>query len=157
MACFRQGCALALSAVLWATAAGAAEKDQALIARVLYNRPVLVVDLGMHTSEISSASVDADGRWGVTGSTDKTVRVWSLANGTLKRTIRLPAGPGPIGNANTVAISPDGSLISVGGVTPEIKQFVRKTGVMVGLITKGLHNSVSRLAYSPDGTRLGNL
>jgi hypothetical protein len=51
----------------------------------------------------------------VTGSIDKTVRVWSLADGALARTIRLPAGPGNVGKAYAVALSPDGELIAAGG------------------------------------------
>ena len=53
----------------------------------------------------------------MTGSDDKTVRVWSLADGTLVRTIRLPAGPGNVGKVYAVAISPDGALIAAGGWT----------------------------------------
>jgi WD40 repeat protein len=48
----------------------------------------------MHTAPITSADVDAAGRHAVTGSDDKTARIWSVANGRLERTIRLPAGPG---------------------------------------------------------------
>jgi WD40 repeat protein len=58
--------------------------------------------------------VSRDGSWAVTGSDDKTVRIWSLATGALLRTIRLPAGPGEVGKAYAVAISPDGALIAAG-------------------------------------------
>ena len=63
----------------------------------LYDRPVLVVDPGMHTADIRQAGVDRQGRWAVTGSLDKTVRVWALADGALLRTIRVPAGHGNVG------------------------------------------------------------
>jgi WD40 repeat protein len=101
MAVVRQGPAVTLS--LTPGAAG------------LFDRPVLVVDPGMHTAMIWRTATDRDGSWAVTGSDDKTVRVWSLADGTLSRTIRLPAGPGDVGKAYAVAISPDGTLIAAGG------------------------------------------
>ena len=59
----------------------------------LYEQPVLTIDPGMHTAPIRAVSADAAGRLAVTGSYDKTVRVWSLTDGKLLRTIRVPAGP----------------------------------------------------------------
>ena len=59
MASFRQGCVLALSLTLWAAATLAADQPPA----VLYDRPVLVVDPGMHTAIIRRAATDQDGRW----------------------------------------------------------------------------------------------
>ena len=66
---------------------------------------------------IKRADVDAAGRYAVTGSDDKTVRVWSVEDGRLLRTIRLPAGPGNVGKVYAVAISPDGELVAAGGWT----------------------------------------
>jgi len=83
----------------------------------LYEQPMLVVDPGMHTAMIISVAVDAAGRVAVTGSDDKTVRVWSLADGKLKRTIRMPAGPDNIGKIYAVALNPDGDLVAAGGWT----------------------------------------
>jgi WD40 repeat protein len=48
----------------------------------------------MPTNEIKDAAVDAEGRWAVTGSEDKTVRVWSLADGALLRTVPVPVWTG---------------------------------------------------------------
>jgi len=116
MAYLRLGFSIAVSLVLFAAPAPAA--DQPLAPRPgFYDRPVLAIDLGMHTNDIVSAGADAEGRWGVTGSHDKTVRVWSLADGALLLTIRLPAGPGDLGQGRSVAMSPDGALIAVGGWT----------------------------------------
>jgi hypothetical protein len=64
-------------------------------AQTLYDRPVLIVDPDMHTAIFRGAAVDAAGRFLVTDSDDKTVRIWS--DGTLLRTIRMPAGSGHIG------------------------------------------------------------
>jgi hypothetical protein len=124
----------------------------------LYDRPVLVVDPGRHTAPIKRASVDAAGRFAVTGSDDKTVRVWSLADGALLRTIRVPAGPGNVGKIFAVAISPDGALIAAGGWTADrppafIHLFDRASGATVKRIG-GLPNVVHHLAFSPDGRYL---
>ena len=127
----------------------------------LYEQPVLVVDPGMHTARINSVAVDAAGRLAVTGSDDKTVRVWSLADGKLLRTIRMPAGPGNIGKIYAVAMSPDGDLVAAGGWTkwtedaPEdlIYLFEAKTGKMVQVIS-GLPATTASLAFSPDGRYL---
>jgi WD40 repeat protein/uncharacterized caspase-like protein len=126
----------------------------------LFDGPVLVVDPGMHTAVIKSASADKDGRWAVTGSDDKTVRVWSLADGALLRTIRLPAGPGYVGQVYAVAMSPDGALIAAGGWTrggdkgdEQIYLFDRETGGQSRRIP-GLPGFVNHLTFSPDGRRL---
>ena len=83
----------------------------------LFERPVLALDPGLHTAPIRRADVDRSGSYAVTGSDDRTVRVWSVADGTLLRTIRLPVGPGDVGKVYAVAISPDGALIAAGGWT----------------------------------------
>jgi WD40 repeat protein len=152
---------LALLLTLWLGAAAAqAQGTAAAQSAGLFDRPVLVVDPGMHTAMIRRASADRDGRWVVTGSDDKTVRVWSLADGALLRTIRMPAGPGDVGKVYAVAMSPDGALIAVGGWTgPDpgpmsIYLFDRATGAMVRPPIDGLPNVVSHLTFSPDGTRV---
>jgi WD40 repeat protein len=158
MASFRQGRAVALILALWSSAA-LAQQPSADVG--LYDRPVLVVDPGMHTAPIKRADADRAGQWAVTGSEDKTVRVWSLADGALVRTIRLPAGPGEVGEVDAVAISPDGTVIAVGGWTrtitttdgEQIYLFERVSGALVERID-GLPASVVALAFSPDGRHL---
>lgn len=125
----------------------------------LYDRPTLIVDPGRHTAMINRASVDAAGRFAVTGSDDKTVRVWSLEGGGLLRSIRVPAGPGNVGKIFAVAISPDGAVIAAGGWTagdrqpPNLYLFDRASGALIKRIY-GLPNAVLHLVFSPDGRRL---
>jgi hypothetical protein len=87
----------------------------------LYDRPVLAIDPGMHTGLISTQAVDARSRFAVTGSDDRTVRVWSIADGNLLRTIWIPQGPESVGMIYAVAISPDGSTIAAGGWTERLR------------------------------------
>ena len=158
MAVLRVCFAFLLTLLLGTADAGAAD-PQTNAQPGLFEPPVLVVDPGMHTAGIYRASADKRGRWVVTGSDDKTVRVWSLADGALVRTIRLPAGPGNVGKVYAVAISPDSALVAAGGYTGANVQsmavylFDRDTGALVHRI-RGLPNVVYHLVFSPDGTQL---
>jgi sugar lactone lactonase YvrE len=128
-------------------------------AQNLYERPVLVVDPGMHTAASNAAAVDAAGRFLVTGSEDKTVRIWSASDGKLLRTIRIPAGPDDIGMVSAVAISPDGNIVAAGGWGEgppgglSVYLFDRSTGKMTRRIG-GLPSVVNDLAFSADGRYL---
>ncbi len=79
--------------------------------------PILRIETGMHTAAIPRIDVDAQERYLVTGSEDKTVRVWSLPNGKLLRVLRPPIGEGYEGQIYAVAISPDGKTVAAGGRT----------------------------------------
>jgi hypothetical protein len=117
-------------------------------------RPVLTIDSGMHTARIMNAAVNKEAHFAVTGFLDKTVRVWSLPDGHLFKTIRLPAGEGNIGQVYAVAMSPDDNLIAAGGWTTEasdkgsIYLFDRTTGQMTERI-RGLPDVVTKLEFYP--------
>lgn len=120
-------------------------------------RPILRIEAGMHTAPIHRIDVDAQGRYLVTGSEDKTVRVWSLPEGKLLRVLRPPVGEGNEGKVNAVAISPDGRLIACGGWTGyewdksrSLYLFDRESGSLVRRIP-GLPNVVFDLCFSRDG------
>jgi WD40 repeat protein len=121
--------------------------------------PILRIETGMHTAMIKRVSVDAANRFLVTGSEDKTVRVWELPSGTLLRVLRPPVGAGNEGKIYSVAISPDGQTIAAGGWTGyewekanSIYLFDRASGRVVQRIS-GLR-VVDHLVYSPDGRYL---
>ena len=77
--------------------------------------PILRIDPGMHTALIRRIGVDATCRLLVTGSIDKTVRLWGLPEGKLLRTLRPPIGPGNNGQVRAVTVAPDGSWVAAGG------------------------------------------
>ncbi len=127
---------------------------------------MLRIDPGMHTAPIWRIGVDAQARWLVTASDDKTARVWNLKTGQLERVLRAPIGPNFEGRILSVALSPDGTTVVVGGFTqyngggtelaPEgqsLYVFDRSTGRVVKRIG-GQPNIVLDLAYSSDGRYL---
>jgi WD40 repeat protein len=126
----------------------------------LYDRPVLAVDPGMHTGTLSAQAVDAEGRYAVTGGDDRTVRIWSVADGKLRQTIFIPVGPDQVGDVYAVAISPDGSTIAAGGFTEKMQGgtvvylFDRESGALVRRIHGDLPDAVAFLTFSPDGRYL---
>jgi WD40 repeat protein len=61
--------------------------------------PQVALETGMHTDAVWRIAVDRAERLLVSGSDDKTIRVWDLATGTLERTIRVPAAPGNVGGS----------------------------------------------------------
>ncbi len=149
--------------MLLAVPEAAPAKEGAAVTRAgppagLHAEPFLVPDPGTHTATIRRMDADAAGRFLVTGSDDKSVRVWSREGGRRVRTIRVPAGPGHLGKVFAVALSPDGGTIAAGGFTDprspqHIYLFDRASGHQVGLIG-GLPSVARHLAFSPDGTRL---
>ncbi|HME23662.1 MAG TPA: hypothetical protein VKI44_20440 [Acetobacteraceae bacterium] len=126
----------------------------------LYDRPMLAVDPGMHSASINSLDVDANGHFAVTGSNDRTVRIWSVADGKLSRTIWIPAGPENVGSVYAVAISPDGATIAAGGYTESrnggtaIYIFDRGSGTLVQRIHDNVPDVTQFLTFSPDGRYL---
>lgn len=85
--------------------------------------PILRIETGMHVAMIRRIVADSNGRWLVTASDDKSLRVWDLNNvGATGRSplqpvriIRPPIGEGNEGKLYSVALSPDGSIIACGG------------------------------------------
>ncbi len=121
--------------------------------------PILRIETGTHTAPIGRIGVDAAGRFLVTGSHDKTVRVWSLPEGQLVQTLRVPIGEGKEGQVYAVAISPDGSTVAASGwTTPtgtneNIYLFDRSSGRLIRRL-RGLPIVILHLTYSRDGRYL---
>ncbi len=128
--------------------------------------PILKIETAMHTAAIRRIGIDAANRFLVTGSDDKTVRVWELPSGRLLTVLRPPVGPGNEGKIYAVAISPDGKTVACGGWTQwnqgssaqategnTIYLFNRATGKLTRRI-EGLPAIIGHLSFSPDGAFL---
>jgi WD40 repeat protein len=81
----------------------------------LSSEPMLRIEAGMHTAPIKKFSLSADGTLMVTGAADKAVRIWSLPDGRLLRTLRVTIDAADGGKVFAVALSPDGTIAAVGG------------------------------------------
>ena len=117
---------------------------------------ILRMEMGMHSAWINNIGIDAQNQFIVTGSMDKTVRLWELSTGKLVKIFRPPIGEGPTGMIFAVAVSPDGKTIACGGMTKSesetsysIYLFDRESGKLVQRI-RGL-SYIVRIAYSKDG------
>ncbi|GER92398.1 hypothetical protein A45J_0113 [hot springs metagenome] len=119
--------------------------------------PILRIETGMHTAVIRRISIDRDERFLVTGSEDKTIRLWELRTGKLLKTLRPPIDEGKEGMIYAVAISPDGRYIAGGGLTGDewdktfsIYIFERQRGALIKRID-GLPEAILHLSFSKDG------
>ncbi|ASF48105.1 caspase family protein [Methylovulum psychrotolerans] len=125
--------------------------------RPIANTPFLRLETGMHTAPIRQIAIDAQERYLVTASEDKTARVWDLHSGALLQILRPPIGEGDEGKLYTVAMSPDGAEVAVGGFTgrdnyPDyhIYLFDRASGRLQRHIA-ALPGRIHLLVYSSDG------
>ena len=122
------------------------------------SEPILSVEVGTHNAGIMRIAMDPSNRILVTGSEDKTVRVWDISGrGELLRILRPPVDAGNVGEIKSVALSPDGGTVACGGFTgsPQagdawVFLFDRATGAMTRRLG-GLPGPVHHLAYTNDG------
>jgi WD40 repeat protein len=119
--------------------------------------PVLRIETAMHTAVVWRVAVDAACTTMATASEDKTVRVWSLPDGRLKRTVRLPIGDTDGGKARAVTLSPDGRWLVAGGWDAFPTSDAIYVTDLVGGRTQRFgtfENVVKHLAFSRDGGRI---
>lgn len=118
------------------------------------------IDSESHAAPIVRLAADPARDIVVTGSDDKTARVWSLSTGRQLAVLHTPVGAGRIGRVFGVAIHPRDDLVAVAGSAsqgatpaPSIWLFELSTGRYVRRFeARGEH--VRRLTWSDDGRLL---
>jgi len=103
-----------------------------------------------HTGYVWSVAYSPDGRCIISGSHDKTIRIWDAKTGTA---IGEPL-EGYADHLRCVASSPDGKHIISGSADSTIRIWDAKTGAAIGRPLTGHASIVKSIAFSPDGQHI---
>jgi WD40 repeat protein/serine/threonine protein kinase len=101
-----------------------------------------------HAGGVSSVAFSPDGTQIVSGSWDRTIKVWNAFRGEETRTLK-----GHTGDISSVAFSPDGTQIISGSYDKTIKVWNAISGEETNTL-KGHQGGVFSVAISPDGTQI---
>lgn len=106
--------------------------------------------LTAHSDWVSSLAITADGQRLVSGSFDKTVKIWRLQTGELLHTLS-----GHAKGVFSVATSPGGEILASGSWDETVKLWRIADGTLLDTLT-GHIGSVRSVAISPDGQILAS-
>jgi hypothetical protein len=107
--------------------------------------PLWLRSLEGHTDWVRAVAVSPDGRFIVSGSDDRTVKVWELESGRLLRSLE-----GHTDGVRAVAVSPDGRFIVSGSSDRTVKVWELESGRLLRSL-EGHTGWVNAVAVSPDG------
>jgi len=109
--------------------------------------PVLQHVLHGHKSTVISVAFSPDGKSIVSGSHDKTIRLWDAETGEMLQ----PPLEGHKDRIQCVAFSPDGKQIVSGSQDKTIRLWNTETGEMLYPLFEGHEEVVQSVAFSPNG------
>ncbi|MBI4633745.1 MAG: caspase family protein [Deltaproteobacteria bacterium] len=107
-------------------------------------KPEIFIQMG-HPSQIASVAFSPDGRYALSGSYDKTIKLWEVGTGREIRTFK-----GHSDFVNSVAFGPDGRCLISGSKDGSIRLWEVSTGKQVRT-WRGHEAGVYSLAFSSDG------
>jgi WD40 repeat protein len=105
----------------------------------------LIRTLEGHSYSVEAIAVTPDGKTVISGSDDKTIKIWDLRTGTEKFTLT-----GHSDWVNAIAVTPDGKTVISGSVDKTIKIWDLVTGTEKFTV-KGHSDFVNAIAVTPDG------
>lgn len=128
------------------------------------SEPIIRIESGMHSGKIWKIDMDADEKYLVSVSEDRTARVWNLkSKGRIRqeKVLRPPIYNDSGTLLHSVAISPDGNTVAVGNGDETVFIYDRQSGSVIDTLNKedlspaGTRSKyVKELAFSPDGQYL---
>lgn len=119
--------------------------DLFLSTNTFLEKITLALTLTGHSGPVWSVALSPDGQTIVSGSGDKTIKVWNLYTGQLIRTLS-----GHSSTVRSVTFSPNGQTIVSGSADKNIKVWNLYTGQLIRTLT-GHSGSVWSIALSSDG------
>jgi hypothetical protein len=105
-------------------------------------------DLAGHTGAVRAVAFSSDGKFILTGSWDKTIRLWDAATGVVVATLA-----GHTERIRAVALSADAKRIIGGSDDTTARLWDAETGAAVATLV-GHIGGVSAVAFSPNGKRV---
>jgi WD40 repeat protein len=109
--------------------------------------PALVLTLAGHADWVNAVAVTPDGRFALSGSHDRTLKLWNLTTGQPRMTLMGHTGP-----VYTVSILPDGCHALSGSTDGTVRLWDLSSGETVHVFSVQ-SSHVYALAVAPDGRR----
>ncbi|CAG8785229.1 17342_t:CDS:2, partial [Acaulospora morrowiae] len=106
-----------------------------------------------HEQDIYSLDFSRDGRLIVSGSGDKTARVWDMVTGNILYKLTIDEPSQKDAGVTSVAISPDGLYVAAGSLDKIVRVWDARTGYLLERL-EGHKDSVYSVAFAPDGKTL---
>ena len=108
----------------------------------------LLYSFTAHSHIVTCLTISADGKYLISGSRDKTIKIWNLETAELLHILK-----GHRDGVDAIALSPDGEIIASGSADNTIKIWHLQTGKLLATF-RGHSSAVTALLFTPYGNKL---